>query len=84
VYDVGSRSGGFLYGFGFRVTQSFLIQIGLNAFWGRVQQIEAPLLPLGTAGAAGAGRGQQHAYVENGLSTIRDRDELFFRIRYTF
>jgi hypothetical protein len=84
VYDIGSQSGGFLYGFGFRVTQSFLIQIGLNAFWGRVQQVEAPLLPLGTAGAAGAGLGQQHAYVENGLSTIRDRDELFFRIRYTF
>jgi hypothetical protein len=28
--------------------------------------------------------GSQQAYVENGLSSVRDRDEIFMRMRYTF
>jgi len=39
------------------------------------------------SGAAIPQRAGRHAYrdfVENGLSAVRDRDEAFLRIRYTF
>ncbi len=41
-------------------------------------------MAAGTAGQAGRGEGAYHSYVENGLSPVRDRDELFLRLRYTF
>jgi hypothetical protein len=31
-----------------------------------------------------AGRDAYRDFVENGLSAVRDRDELFLRLRYTF
>jgi hypothetical protein len=30
------------------------------------------------------GRSSYHAFIENGLSPVRDMDEVFFRLRYTF
>jgi hypothetical protein len=30
------------------------------------------------------GRGAYKSFVENGLSAVRERDEIFMRIRYTF
>jgi len=84
VYDFPSHSGAVLWSMGWRVTQSFLIQIGLNTFWGRAQRREAALVAAGTAGQGGRGEDAYHTYVENGLSTVRDRDELFLSLRYTF
>jgi hypothetical protein len=85
VYDVNSESGAFLWSLGYRITQNFLLQFGLNAFWGTVQDVPSPVLPVGTPGAGvGRGKGSQRAYVENGLSTVRDRDEIFLRLRWTF
>jgi hypothetical protein len=84
VYDFSSYSGAVLWRLGWRVNQSFLIQIGFNTFWGEVDRREAALVAAGTAGQGGRGEGAYHSYVENGLSTVRDRDELFLRLRYTF
>jgi hypothetical protein len=83
VHDVQSRSGGALFGLTYRYTENLSIQVGANAFYGAVQSLEAALVAPGPP-AAGAGRGSQHAYVENGISQIRDRDEFFLRLRYTF
>jgi hypothetical protein len=85
VYDVGSESGAFLWSLAYRISQNLTMQVGLNAFWGRVQDLESPVLALGTTGAGvGRGAGSQRAYVENGLSTVRDRDEIYLRLRYNF
>jgi hypothetical protein len=83
VHDWPSHSGALLAGVSYRYTENLTIQIGANAFYGKVQSLEAALVAPGTA-AGGAGRGAQRAYVENGLSQVRDRDELFLRLRYTF
>ena len=84
VYDVGAESGAVLWSVAYRATQNFTIQLGLNTFFGTVQSLDAALVGLGTAGSGGRGEGQQHAYAENGLSTVRDRDEIFIRLRYSF
>jgi hypothetical protein len=84
VYDVNSASGAVLWTFGYRVNERFSVQVGANTFFGTVQKKEAPLVNLGTAGGGGAGRDAQHAFVENALSIVRDRDELFASLRYTF
>jgi hypothetical protein len=84
VYDFPSHSGALLWSIGWRVTQSFSIRIGLNTFWGEADRREAALVAAGTAGQGGRGEGAYHSWVENGLSTVRDRDELFLRLRYTF
>jgi hypothetical protein len=83
VHDFPSRSGAVLVSASYRYTENLSIQVGLNAFYGSVRSLEAPLVAPGTA-AGGAGKGAQRAWVENGLSQIRDRDELFLRLRYTF
>jgi hypothetical protein len=84
VYDWNSRSGGVLYSLSYRVSEHLLMQVGMNAFFGGFQRREASLVPFGAAGNGGGGRGAQHSWTEQGLSILRDRDELFFRIRYTF
>ena len=85
VYDVNSESGAFLWAMGYRISQNLLLQFGLNAFWGHVQNIQSPVQPIGTTGiGVGRGEGSQRAYVENGLTVVRDRDEIFLRLRYNF
>ena len=57
--------------------------VGGAAFYGRVETTTAPLSGI-VGSSGGAGRGSDRAYVENGLSSIRDRDEVFLRLRYAF
>jgi hypothetical protein len=52
-------------------------------FWGRFQAKTAPLATVGDPPFR-TGRNSQNDFVENGLSVVRDRDELFLRVRYTF
>jgi hypothetical protein len=55
----------------------------MNFFWGRWKLVDMPLSPLGSA----ADRAGEHAYkdpVETGLSVVSERDEVYFRLRYTF
>ena len=83
VWDRRSNSGALLPRLTYRITQNFSMQIGAGVFWGRTQRRSAPLVPVGTP-TNGAGEGSYHSYADLGLSSIRDRDELFLRLRYTF
>ena len=50
---------------------------------GRTQLVDMPLNGIGPA----ASRSGPNAYkdgTDNGLSLIRDRDEIYLRVRYTF
>jgi hypothetical protein len=83
VWERRSGSGALLPRITYRITQNFSMQIGAGVFFGRTQRKTSPLTPVGTP-TNGAGKGSYHSYVDNGLSSIRDRDELFLRLRYTF
>ncbi len=83
VHDFNSVSGAVITGLTYRYTTHFSIGVGVAAFYGRIQTKRAAL--TGLAGASGgAGKGRNRSYVQNGLSSVRDRDELFLRLRYTF
>ncbi len=82
VYDRRSRSGAFLPQITYRFTENFSATFGLSAFFGRVERKTMSLVP-----PASGNRVTPSAYfdyVENGLSVVRDRDEAYLRIKYTF
>ena len=83
AHDANSISGALIASLTYRYTTELSLTVGAAAFYGRVESVTAPLSGL-TGPSGGAGRGSQHAHVENGLSSIRDRDEFFLRIRYAF
>ncbi|MDJ0848696.1 MAG: hypothetical protein QNK04_09985 [Myxococcota bacterium] len=83
VYDFRSQSGGFLPQVSYRFTEAFSITIGVSFFIGRAQRIRMPVNGF----APTANRAGPQAYtdgVERLLSLIRNRDEAFMRIRWTF
>lgn len=83
VYDFMSRSGAVLPQVTFRYRENFSVVVGANIFMGREQLHEMPLAGVGPA----ANQSGKYAYkvgVENGISLVRDRDEVFMRLRYTF
>ncbi|MDP6981057.1 MAG: hypothetical protein QF570_21050, partial [Myxococcota bacterium] len=83
VYDFLSRSGAALPQVTYRYTESFSIVVGANIFMGRQQIHEMPIRGIGPA-ANQRGRYAYKVGVENGISLVRDRDEVFMRLRYTF
>ena len=83
MWDRRSSSGAVLPSITYRFSQSFSVQLGVAWFFGRTQSKDSALVPLGVQNN-GAGDGSYHTYVENGLSSVRDRDEIYARIRYTF
>jgi hypothetical protein len=83
VHDFPSQSGGVLPSLTWRFSESHSVTLGANIFYGRVQQYEAALVPRGGL-AGGAGKGAYHTYIEEGLSTLRERDEIYLRMRMTF
>ncbi len=83
VYDFQSQSGALLPSVTYRYNQAFSVTVGLATFWGSTDLVEMPVNEISPA----ANRAGRHAYqnpVENLLSQIRDRDEVFLRLRYTF
>ena len=83
VYDMNSNSGAALPSLTYRFTESFSATVGVNLFWGRWEYVDTAIAPLGVVGNEVG----HHAYqdgVENGLSVVRERDEAYVRIRYTF
>ncbi|RIK99955.1 MAG: hypothetical protein DCC71_19635 [Proteobacteria bacterium] len=83
VYDVRSRSGALLPSMTYRFTENFSTSIGVNVFWGRTELRDAPVNEIRPA----LNRVGSHAYedaVVNGLSALRERDEVWFGLRYTF
>ena len=82
VYDVRSNSGAALPSVTYRFTENFSASVGLAGFMGRYQGKTPPLYENALVNRVG--RGAYTSWVENGLSPVRERDELWLRIRYTF
>jgi hypothetical protein len=82
VYDVQSDSGAVLTSIDYRFTENFSAGVGVAAFSGRSQEQTAAITPVSLDNRVGKGSYKSH--VENGLSVIRERDEFFLRVRYTF
>jgi hypothetical protein len=83
VYDRRSNSGAALPSVSYRFTENFSGTIGMNFFWGRFQTADMPVRGLATLGGESGHLAYQEA-VENGLAVVRERDELYLRLRYTF
>jgi hypothetical protein len=83
VYDFKSNSGALLPEVQYLFTANFSVAFGMAGFWGHFQRRAAPLTVLGPIGNR-AGRDAYRSFAENGLSPVRDRDEIYLRIRYTF
>lgn len=82
VYDMNSNSGAFLGQVTYRFTESFSATVGAALFMGRVQAKRGPVNPVASLNPIG--RGRNNSFVENGLSVLRDRDEAFLKVRFTF
>jgi len=83
VYDVFSNSGAALPGIQYRFTENFSFTLGIAQFLGRFRTQAMPVNPVATV-QQNYGKNAYDTYSEPGLSLIRDRDEAYMRIRYTF
>ena len=82
VYDAMGQSGAVLPSVTYRVTSAFSIAFGVAFFFGEDQYVPMGLSDIGVANRRGS-----HAYENSfqpGIGLIRDRDEVFLRLRYTF
>ena len=82
VYDFGSNSGAILPQVQYLFNANFSATVGVAFFAGRMERRPLDFRPLSLPNAVGADRNS--TFVENGLSAIRQRDEIFLKIRYTF
>jgi hypothetical protein len=82
VYDIRSNSGAWLPRVTYRYTENFSVTFGIAAFMGRFEGRSMALNPTSTHNHVG--RGSYQDFVENGLSVVRERDEAYLRVRYTF
>ena len=82
VYDFNSNSGAAIPQVSYHFTADFSATFGIALFNGRAEPRVMALYP--TALGPRAGRHAYRDFVENGLSAVRDRDEAFLRLRYTF
>jgi hypothetical protein len=83
VYDFHSVSGAGLANVTYRFTENFSATVGMAGFFGHYQT-KTPALWSTGVGPNRVGRGAYQSFVENGLSPIRERDELYLTLRYTF
>ena len=67
----------------YRFTENFQASFGLAVFSGREQWRTMPVAGLAPASDR-FGRHAYESFFEPGLSLIRERDEIFVRLRYTF
>ena len=83
IYDFNSRSGGVLPSIQYRFTEAFSAAVGLGIFFGRTQLSEMAINPFRPA----TNRVGKDAYMDSSeqfLSSIRRRDEIWMRLRWTF
>ena len=83
VYFVMNNSLAFLPDITYRFTENFQATFGIAAFMGREEERPMPVNELAIAGSR-FGRNAYKTSVENGLAVIRERDEIFLRLKYTF
>jgi hypothetical protein len=83
VYFVSNNSFAVLPEISYRFSENFSATVGIAAFAGRDQLRRAPLNDLSIVSDS-FGRNAYRTTVQNGLAVIRERDEVFLRIKYTF
>jgi len=83
VYDFQSVSGAGIPELTYLYSSNFSISIGMAMFFGRPEAKDPPILNIGDDPNR-VGRHAEDVFVENGLSVIRQRDEVYLRVRYTF
>ncbi|MAE93579.1 MAG: hypothetical protein CL910_02865 [Deltaproteobacteria bacterium] len=82
VWDLNSDSGAALGQVQYRFSSNLSATVGFALFAGRTQRKDMEINPIASRNRTG--RGASKDFVQLGLSAIRDRDELFARLRYTF
>jgi hypothetical protein len=83
VWDFMSSSGAALPQINYRFSESFSVTLGASLFMGGQQLVEMPVNGIAPAGP----RAGSNAYMdgfEPGLAVVRDRDEVWMTLRYTF
>jgi hypothetical protein len=83
VWDVMSDSGAVLPEVAYRFTENFSLAVGIEGFWGRFYSNPMPVNPFSTVQQQ-TGQNAYTTFTEPGVSVIRDRDEAYLRLRYTF
>jgi hypothetical protein len=83
VYFVNGNSFAVLPQVTYRFTENFQATFGVAAFAGRYQERVAPIDGIAPVGQR-FGRNAYKTFVEPGLAAVRERDEIYLRIRYTF
>jgi hypothetical protein len=83
VYDFMSSSGAVLPQLGYRFSEAFSVTLGASLFWGSQRLIDMPVNGIAPAGPRGGSNAYQDG-VTPALSIIKDRDEVFMVLRYTF
>jgi hypothetical protein len=83
VYDVFTDSGAALPEVQYRFTENFSFTIGMEQFLGRYRAEPMPVNPIATVQQNTGGNAYQ-TFSLPGLSVIKDRDEAYIRLRYTF
>jgi hypothetical protein len=83
VYFVRNSSAAVLPQITYRFTENFQASVGLAVFSGREQERVMPVAGLAPASER-FGRNAYNSFFEPGLSLVRERDEIFLRLRYTF
>jgi hypothetical protein len=83
VYFVNGNSFAVLPQVTYRFTENFQATFGVAGFAGRVQERVMPINGLGPVSAR-FGRNAYKSFSESGLAAVRERDEIYLRIRYTF
>ena len=83
VWDFQSKSGAILPEIAYRFNESFSVTLTMGLFNGRYQPYK-PALKTVADYPYRAGRRQGSDWSEQGLSPVRDNDEVAIRIRYTF
>jgi hypothetical protein len=82
VYDFMSESGAVLPSINYRFSESFSVEFGMAFFYGKWQSSRSALNPVALGNQVGSGAYRE--FSERGLAVVRDRDEVFVRIRKTF
>ena len=82
VYDFQSVSGAVLPSISYKFSDRLFAEFGMNFFYGRFERKDGSIVPMAPANRIGSTR--DDSFQENGLSAIRDHDEIFMRFRYTF
>ena len=83
VYFVRNSSAAVLPQITYRFTENFAASFGLALFSGREVPRTMPVNGLAPTSER-FGRNAYDSYFEPGLSLVRERDEIFLRLRYTF